>query len=464
MPNLVTIHELSGDLKMARNKIPSTQTVSVSQDDTPDAFRKAVQAVHSKPRTPLTLLQRKLGNAWLKHAIEAQPDASGWWELNIRDLSQTIGFDSNNRQYLKDAAEALMSIVFEWDVMALPAKRIHWKASVMFPELEIRSDVIRYQISSQMRDRVLNPDMYAMIDMSVVRRFKRAPALAIWEFCIRFEKLGQTAEVSWTQFRDMILGESADGKTYQEYKYFKSKVLLPAVLEINTESEHQIALVETKVGRRIDKVRFAVVRKAKVVDAGASVESATELDLLSDLERIGFSRLDGRKLLDQHSTEVLARVLAFTRSRMADAASAPLVQPAAYFRKALTLGYANNEGVPPMELTQPAAELLPKVEVIRKRATPAAAATPQDSLGMLTRQRVAQAAAHLRQLTEPERQMLVNRYNAQQTVAMLQVTSRASRVAVGFFERWLANDLWGEPSIEQVLQHEQEVRSAALPV
>jgi hypothetical protein len=448
---------------MARNKIQTVQAEAVEHSSTPDAFRKAVQALHSKPRAPLTLLQRKLGNAWLKHAIESQPDPQGWWELSIRELEHTIGFASNNRQYLKDAAEALMSIVFEWDVMALAAKRVHWKASVMFPELELRSDVLRFQISGQMRERVLDPDMYAMIDMNVVRRFKRAPALAMWEFCIRFEKLGQTAEVAWQQFRDMILGESADGKTYQEYKYFKSKVLLPSIKEINTESEHEIGLVETKIGRRIDKIRFTVARKVTTADAAAPLENPLERDLLSDLELIGFSRLDGRRLLDRHRSEELTQALAFTRHRMADTKAAPLARPAAYFRKALTQGYAKDEAVSTVEQAQLAVELAPRVETVRERASPVAG-TLQDGRGELTRQKISQAVAHLQQLPEAERQALVNRYNAAQTVSALRVTPRANKVVDLSFQRWLANDLRGASSVDEVLNHEQQSFIASQPV
>jgi hypothetical protein len=229
--------------------------------ETPDAFRKAIQVIHSKPKSPLTLLQRKLGNLWLKHAIESPPDADGWWTLGIRQMASRIGFDSNNRQYLKESAEALMRIVFEWDLMAEEGRRVHWRASVLFPEIEIRGDVIRYQVSSQIRERLLDPDRYALIDMNVVRRFRRAPALAIWEFCLHFERAGSTAEVDWEILRDMVLGESPEVRTYQEYKFFKAKVLKPAVAEINRASNHLIALVEARLGRRVCAIRFQVARK-----------------------------------------------------------------------------------------------------------------------------------------------------------------------------------------------------------
>src|SRR4029078_12521587 len=79
---------------------PETQISLFASPEAPDAFRKAVQIVHSKPKQPLSLLQRKLGNAWAKHAIENSPDEHGWWVLGIRDLAVDVGFDSNNRQYL----------------------------------------------------------------------------------------------------------------------------------------------------------------------------------------------------------------------------------------------------------------------------------------------------------------------------------------------------------------------------
>lgn len=252
---------------MSRNGITALLATGSGQlslfcpHEAPDAFRKAAQVIHSKPKSPLSLLHRKLGNLWLKHAIENPPDDDGWWMLSIKAVAERIGFDSNNRQYLKESAEALMRIVFEWDLMARKSGRVQWRASVLFPEIEIRGDIVRYQVSSQIRERMLNPEIYATIDMNIVRRFRRAPSLAIWEFCVHFEDAGRTAEVEWEIFRDMVLGESHDHTTYLEYKYFKSKVVKPAVAEINSTSDHTIDLVESKIGRRVSAISFQVGRK-----------------------------------------------------------------------------------------------------------------------------------------------------------------------------------------------------------
>ncbi|MGE5469676.1 MAG: replication initiation protein [Bacteroidota bacterium] len=420
-----------------------TRTISAGQlslfcaAETPDAFKKAVQVVHSKPKSPLSLLHRKLGNAWLKHAIEHQPDADGWWELSIKKLSENIGFDSNNRQYLKESAEALMRVVFEWDVIAPLDKRVQWKASVLFPEIEIRSDAIRYQISSQMRERMINPEIYAMIDMNVVRRFRRASSLAIWEFCVRFERIGRTAEVEWRIFRDMVLGESPDNISYQEYKYFKSKVVNPAITEINHESNHMIGLVEERIGKRVATIRFNIDRKAKPEALATDGQSA---ELVGEMLAIGVPRSEARKLAAANGQEQIRNALDYIRRRMADPQMAKLQNPAAYFRQALNNGYAVGDGAAAGK------------EVVRQRPAPA-----MDIKEIYAAQQTAEAEDYFNELDAGEQMALIESYNGGQPVPSLRLNAKATKLAQAAFFRWLSRETWGEPSADQLLELAQRM-------
>lgn len=407
--------------------------------EAPDAFRKAVQVVHSRPKSPLSLLQRKLGNAWLKHAVEQHPDENGWWELGIKNLAVTIGFDSNNRQYLKESAEALMRIVHEWDVLAPANKRVQWKASVLFPEVEIRSDVIRYQISSQMRERLVNPEIYAMIDMNVVRRFRRAPSLAIWEFCVRFEKIGRTAEVEWEKFRDMVLGESADGKTYQEYKYFKSKVLNPAISEINAESNHTVKLFESKLGKRIAGLRFEVARKTLVEE---TPEDDRQLELLGEQVKLGVPQSEARKISRQYSVVEIRSALEYTRKRMTDRKLAPLSNAAAYFRQALVNRYSAG------------AE-----DLTFSPAKPARSENAIDIKESFAVHRMNEAERYFGDLDAGDQGQLIDRYNARQESGQLRLKKKATRLAQTAFFRWLAVATWGEPTSDELLAFAQRLLS-----
>lgn len=406
--------------------------------ETPDSFRKAVQVLHSKPQSPLTLLQRKLGNAWLKHAIESAPDEDGWWELSIVALAEDIDFDSNNRQYLKDSALALMRIVFEWDVMAPTAKRVPWKASVMFPEVEIHSDKVRYQLSSQMRDRMVNPEIYAMIDMNVVRRFRRASSLAIWEFCVRFEKLGRTAEVEWQKFRDMTLGESADNKTYQEYKYFKSKSLVPAIAEINAESDHTVALCEGKIGKRVSVIWFEVARKT-IAEPGQDDERVVEV--IGEIVKMGVPKSEASRMTKNHTVDEIRAALEYTKRRINDKKLAKLENPAAYFRQALANGYAAVE-----DASSPAAKTSDKGQGKAVDLREAFASHQNE-----------QAEQYFNTLDTEDQAAAIERYNAFQQSSTLQIKKKPSRVAQAAFWRWLAKETWGEPTADQLLAFAQDM-------
>jgi hypothetical protein len=410
--------------------------------ETPDPFRKAVQVVHSKPRAPMSLLQHKLANVWLKNAMVTQADEQGWYTIPIRTMAVDVGFDSNNREYLKQSAEQLMRIVFEWDVVAPQHKRVLWKASVLFPEVEIRPDILRYQISRQLRDHVLDPDMYALIDMNVVRKFRRAASVPIYEFCVRFEKIKITAELQWQEFRDMVLGDHTESKAYAEYKYFKQKVLNPCITEINSESNVSITLLETKIGRRINTIRFNVERKPEVAAEDPALPDEHHLELVGEMIRLGVPQSEARKLMRHHKAEDVRAAVDFTKKRSADKRASKLENPAAYFRQALTQGWG----------------LAQDVEV--KRAAPADGIDPLEE--EFEKQRMGEAESYFNELDASDQTRLIESYNQQQATAQLRVGKKQSRAARTAFLRWMAIETWGQPTAEELLRFaKQKLRKRA---
>lgn len=423
--------------------VPESQIGLFKLPETPDPFRKAVQIVHSKPRAPMTLLQRKLGNVWLKNAMVTRADDDGWYTIPIRAMAADAGFDSNNREYLKQSAEQMMHIVYEWDVVAPRNKRVLWKASVLFPEVEIRPDILRYQISKQLREHVLDPEMYALIDMNVVRKFRKAASIPIYEFCVRFEKIKITAEMPWQEFRDMILGETNEAKAYAEYKYFKQKVLNPCVAEINAESNISIALLETKIGRRINTLRFGVERKVEV-EAEAPVDDAENLELVGEMVRLGLPQSEAKKLVRKHSVREVRAAIDFTKRRAADKRVAKLENPAAYFRQAVAQGWGLAE---------------------EAKVKPAGSASNEDADHLeqeFALKRMSEAEGYFNELDAPDQTRLIAAYNEQQGVAQLRVGKKASKASQTAFYQWLARETWGEPTPEELLKFaKQKLRKRA---
>jgi hypothetical protein len=304
----------------------------------------------------------------------------------------------------------------------------------MFPEVEIHADVIRYQISSQLRQLIVKPEIYALIDMNVVRRFRRASSLAIWEFCVRFEKIGQTAEVPWEDFRDMILGETAEAKTYQEYKYFKAKVLKPAIAEINAESNLVVELVEAKVGKRVAALRFHLQKKA---DTQGGVDDILVLEVLGEMVKLGLLQSEARRLTKNHAVDELKAALDYTRRRMSDTRAGKLDNPAAYFRHAVQHRYA-----------MPAAE-----------AAPASTAPRVDLREAYLESQLGEAQRYFKELDLEDQTALVNRYN-EQAVGPLKLKKKATKAAEAGFRRWLVMNVWGEPSPQVLLDFAQQMLAA----
>jgi len=410
--------------------------------DVPKPYKKAVQVVHSKPRAPMSLVQRKVSNSWLKNAVQNRPDEEGWWSIRIADMATEIGFDSNNREYLRDSALELMRIVFEWDVVAAEGKRPKWKASVLFPDVEMTAEVVRYRISTQLRDQVLNPDMYAMIDMNVVAKFRRASSLALYEFCVRFERIGRTAEIPWESFRDMVLGESTEAKSYLEYKYFKQKVLKPSVAEVNSQADIQVELKETHEGRRIKNIWFAV-HKPGPPQLEVVIDDERVMKLVGEMVNIGLLQSEAKRLTTQHQIEELTAAVAYVKRRMADKRAATIENPGAYLRQTLKNNWAIVESLP--------------AEAETKKGLPARKASGADKLlQQYMAEQLKQAEGYFNELDAADQDALIQRYNAQQEIPGLRIGAKPGKAAKTAYFTWVGLQTWGEPTQAQLLEFATE--------
>lgn len=411
--------------------------------EVPEPYKKAVEVLHSKPRAPMSLMHRKLLNAWLKNAVESKPDKEGWWSLPIVEMSESIGFDSNNRDYLTSSARDLMTMVFEWDIMAEVQRRTLWKASVLFPEVEITSGLIRYQISKQVQEKVLSPEIYALIDQRIIRQFRRGTSIGLYEFCIRYQRLPKTPEVPWETFRDMIMGTSADAKSYKQYKVFKDKVLKPAIAEVNTVVELKIELQETTKGRKVVGLYFLIIRPE--TPPAEEFSSPDELADTAAMVALGIPQTEATKLAKTNSHNEISAAIEYTRKRVEAKNMEKLDNPAAYLRRALAEKWAIVEGQTPAKtVTKPAA---------KKTAAPDQSRLQEACMA----QRDKEAEGYFHELDPSEQQMMVDEYNGQQELASLKIKigkgKAQGKAATATFYRWLAQKTWGPVTPEQLLEY-----------
>lgn len=404
-----------------------------------EEFRKAVEVIHSKPSHQLSLLQGKVSNCFIKNAFENPCDEQGWFTISIAKVNRDIGYESNNRAHLRRTIEAMAAILFTYDVLATPEHSKKFGVTALFPTIECDSSDFRYKISDQLRARVLSPEKYALIDMTVLRRFQRTASAGIYEHCARFINVGRTTPVDIATFREIILGKNSGNGAYTEYKYLKKDILKPCIAEINIVSDIFIDpnIVEGKSGRRITSLQFLVSRKVKPEVPLSS--DADVAETMEALEEFGLSTSEIRRMLKVHKTGELMAALDYTKKRQADKRAAVLEKPQAYFKQALDKGWAVFDA--PANDDQTALDTRVKDEG-RKNIEEAFAAHQKE-----------EAKKYLESLDSSEQLICVARYNNQQPLRVLRLTEgkKPHTSATSAFLLWLATDKWGVATESQLL-------------
>lgn len=294
----------------------SDKQVSLFQTpEPPDLLRKAVQAIHIAPKSgKIGLQQRKMFSSLIKNALRQEAFEPGRtsFSISLASLSHESGLNSNNTKYVKDTVNSLISTVVNWDYLAADRSTV-WKASGLLAGAELEQSVLKYSFSDQIRSELLNPEIYALIDMRIAREFRRSHSLALWENTVRYEGIGITAKIPLPKFRDLILGQDKASQSYKEYKLFKSKVLVPCIQEVNEVSDHTLELIEHKSGRSVEAVQFKVTRKQSTdtVEDGDVKNEA----LVEEVAKFGIPRSEARRLITQYGVQRIKAAIAYTLNR-----------------------------------------------------------------------------------------------------------------------------------------------------
>jgi hypothetical protein len=405
----------------------------------PDLLRKAVQAIHIAPRSgKIGLQQRKMFSSLIKNAIKqesVEPGRSNF-TITISALSQDSGLNSNNTQYVKETVNSLISTVVNWDYLAPDSSSV-WRASGLLAGAELQQATLRYSFSEQIRGELLNPEVFALIDMRIAREFRRSHSLALWENTVRYEGVGLTAKIPLHKFRDLILGQDKGAQTYQEYKLFKSKVLLPCIREVNELSDHMLELIEHKVGRKVEAVQFRVTRKPTVTLD--SEGNGRDEGLVEEMTKLGVPRSEAKRLLSQYGDQRIRSAISYTNGRINKRGAVPVDNIPAYFRKALLNDYA------------PIAE---SVDDRMQRPTAGKAEQQAQLRSRYDAWRIGEAKAYFQELEFNDQSTLIERYNESVDANNLKLnpSKKATKLAETSFFKWLSLDTWGEPTADDLLE------------
>ena len=292
--------------------------------------KKHVGAIHVKGA--LLLLQRKAANALLLNAYDELPDDSvKEHTVRVSELAAAIGYDSNDHETLKRTLEALVDLKITWNLLD-PSGQREWGVGSFLASARIKAGVCRYAYPAPLRELLYNPQIYARVNLAVQTRFSSGPALALYENCLRFLKVGTTGWISLEDWRGLL--GVGDGQ-YPEYKRFRSKVLTPSVKQVNEQSDIRIKMETRREKRRIAALRFSVERGpaldedalvgegglAVVIDTAAEAPETEALDLgaavRTRLAEFGLTDAQASDLTAEFAADRVDRNLGFVEDKLA---------------------------------------------------------------------------------------------------------------------------------------------------
>ncbi len=270
------------------------------------AVKKHVAAIHVSGK--LTLLQRKLSNVLLLNAYDTLTRQTSF-EMDAKTLCMMVGYNSNDLDTLKQSLRGLAETVAEWDMLDEEGRQ-EWGVSSLLSYAKLKGGVCEYAYSPALAEKLNDPKVFALINLNIQRRFNSGHALALYENCYRFHRIGTTGWWPLETFRRLM--GVADSAYYELFKHLNAKIIKPAVAEVNKTSNIIVTPEFRKRGRAVSDIRFKIASNPQLaildLDDGEGQRKSPVYDRLREM---GVADRLARQWLSEHGEDVVARKLQY---------------------------------------------------------------------------------------------------------------------------------------------------------
>jgi len=223
--------------------------------------KKHVAAIHTSGE--LGLVERKLVNILLLNAYDELATARQH-RLPTKMLMAMLGWaESDDTVGLKKSLLQIVTTPVEFDLMETgdsSTKKPRWTATALLASADLVNGFCEYEYSTRLAEELADPDVYAIINVGIQRQFKSGYALTLYENCVRFRRTESTGWMTVEIFRKLM---GATSPTYDDFRRLSELVINKAVKEVNKVSDIEITAEYERKGRKVTRIRFAVVEKAQ---------------------------------------------------------------------------------------------------------------------------------------------------------------------------------------------------------
>jgi len=270
-----------------------------------DIVKKAADVVHIAAN--VSTAARKIFNALLFQSYGDLLEKE-FHTVRIKDLQKSLGAETRNRENLKRLLDELL--LTKMEVIRFPnTKKEGVTGSVLIGSYDICKGNLEYSYPYHLRRLLYYPDFFIRFNLEFQKKLSKHRSLELYENLKRYEKIGKSAWRSVDMWRKVLCAEHLPH--YQQFKRFRSQILVPAVRQVNKFTDITVKAEYQKVGRKVTRIRFIVRKNSQYplfnddtsdseYDEDLEIPAGSVEDIISHLEQADYDRL-----VEQFKNDVL---------------------------------------------------------------------------------------------------------------------------------------------------------------
>ncbi len=198
----------------------------------------------------LTTNQRKFMNTFLYFAKQQmKQNSSHKFKVSLSDFKNKSGITETNKPRLKKEIKDMQAKFVEYNITSKDKER--WGVFPFLAGVDIvfntetgRID-IEYGLAFQVLNHLENPNVYAYIDLGIVKGLNNKYSIALYEISRDYYKV-KSKKFTIEKFRSLL----GVGDKYSLFNMFEKRVLKPAVIDVNQKTEFTLSYSIHNTGRK----------------------------------------------------------------------------------------------------------------------------------------------------------------------------------------------------------------------
>lgn len=210
------------------------------------------QLIEARQKKPLTTREQKIILTMVS-MIEPTDEDFKDYIISVREFHEMLGLEGREHYtQLKKIVEDLMSKVVEIPSDTGGWVMTHWVSRAEYID---GSGMIQLRFAPDLKPYLLQlKTAFTSYKLSNILSLKSAYSIRLYELMKKWYHLGR-----WEcPLKDLKGKIGIEANTYKQYGHFKSRVLQPAVTEVNGKTDLYITFKEIKKGRSIERIEFTI--------------------------------------------------------------------------------------------------------------------------------------------------------------------------------------------------------------